>query len=110
MGSFLTTASVLMCPHGGSVSATTSNTRVRSDGALNVRPSDNFTISGCPFTLPNNKDHPCVRVEWVVAALRSTAGGDATLTRDSVGMCMAADNVPQGTVQVVATQARGAGQ
>lgn len=106
MGDFLTTASSLMCPHGGTVSVTSSNTKARADGAFVARPGDTFTIAGCPFTLPSGTAHPCVRVQWTVAALRNKAASDAALTRDSVGLCLAADSAPQGTVLVQQTQAR----
>jgi hypothetical protein len=110
MAELLTTASVLQCPHGGSVSISSTNTHAKAGGSFILRPSDTFTISGCPFTLPGPTAHPCVRVEWVVSALKSKAAGDATLTKDSTGMCMAGDNAPQGTVSVSSTQSSAKGK
>jgi hypothetical protein len=109
MASLLTTSSVLMCPHGGRVTATTSNSGAKAGDFL-VRKSDTFTITGCPFTLPNGSAHPCVRVEWVKATLRCKAAGDYLLNQDSVGLCLAADQAPQGTVLIQSTQTRAAGQ
>jgi len=40
MADFLTTASTMMCPHGGTISASTSNTKVQADGAYVLRPSE----------------------------------------------------------------------
>jgi hypothetical protein len=105
----LTSASTLMCPHGGSVSITTSNSRAKA-GAPLVRAGDTYTVAGCPFTLPGGAPHPCVRVQWIQPTTRDKAGGDAALNEQSVGLCLAADQAPQGTVQVVATQPRVAGR
>ncbi|MDT7543562.1 MAG: hypothetical protein QOE33_3466 [Acidobacteriota bacterium] len=108
MGQLLNTSSVMMCPHGGTVSIVSSNTRVQA-GAYVVRPSDTFMIAGCPLNVAG-APHPCVRVQWVVAAMRSKAAGDATLTNASVGLCLAADGAAQGTVLINSTQTRVAGQ
>jgi hypothetical protein len=108
MGELLTVSSAMVCPHGGSVSATSSNTRVKADGAYVLRPSDTFMIAGCSFA-PSGP-HPCVSVSWTTAALRGKAAGDFALTTDSVGLCLAADGAPQGTVSVVSAQLRARGQ
>jgi hypothetical protein len=112
MGQFLTTASALQCPHGGTVSASTSNTRTKADGAYVVRAGDTFSVAGCPFTLPGTPPvpHPCVRVQWLTEALRNSDASDKPLTTDSLGMCLAGDGAPQGSVIVANTQARQAGQ
>lgn len=109
MSELLTTAAVLQCPHGGSVSATTSNTHAKADGAFILRPGDTFTISGCSFTLPGVGPHPCLQVQWIVSALRNKAAGDAALHKDSVGLCLAGDSAPQGTVLVQSTQMKAKG-
>src|SRR3989442_672085 len=109
MSSLLTTSSVLMCPHGGTVTATSSNTRAKAGDFL-VRATDTFTIAGCPFTLPGPTPHPRVRVQWVKNALRCKAGGDFLLSQDSTGLCLAAHQAPQGTVLIQSTQMRAAGQ
>jgi hypothetical protein len=104
----LTTSSVLMCPHGGTVSAASSNSKAKA-GDFIVRPSDTFTIAGCPFTLPSGTPHPCMTVQWVKSTLRCKAAGDFALAQDSIGMCLAGDQAPQGTVLIQSTQARVAG-
>ena len=52
MGGLLTTDSVLMCPHGGTVTVTTSNNRVFVNGAAVLRETDEFVIPDCPFPPP----------------------------------------------------------
>lgn len=107
MAGLLTTSSILMCPHGGTVQAITSNTKVKTTDGYLLRSSDTFTIVGCAFTLP--PPHPCVRVQWVQPAEKSQAVGDFTLTEDSVGLCIAADQAVQGTVLINFTQSQVAG-
>jgi hypothetical protein len=109
MAGLLTTSSILMCPHGGTVSAITSNTRVQIGGDFAVRASDTFLIAGCPFIL-GLVPHPCMQVQWVQPAEKSQAMGDFTLTEDSVGLCVAPDQAVQGTVQIVFTQPQVAGE
>jgi hypothetical protein len=109
MAGLLNSSSVLVCPHGGTVSVVTSNTRVNAGGGAVVRAGDSFLVAGCPFIL-GLVPHPCVEVQWVVPASRSQALGDFTLTEDSIGLCTAADQAVQGTVQIVFTQPQVTGQ
>ena len=103
MSGLLTTDSTLMCPHGGSVSATTSNTHTNAGGSPVVGASDTFTISGCSFQI-SGSPHPCVQVQWQVNNERSQISGDYTLSQSSVGLCVAGDQAPQGTVIISDTQ------
>jgi hypothetical protein len=107
MGNFLTAASTMQCPHGGLVQAVPSAPSVTFGGNPIVLQTDTFTIAGCPFNVAGVL-HPCVQVKWIVAALRSTAG-NAPLTTDSVGLCVAADQAPQGTVLIINTQQKAGG-
>jgi hypothetical protein len=109
MGALLTTASTLMCPHGGTVSVITSNARASAGGAFLVRASDTFVIVGCTFQI-SGAPHPCVQVHWIVNDLRSQVLSDFTLCEASVGLCVAADQAPQGTVIISNTQQQVTGQ
>jgi hypothetical protein len=104
---FLTTTSALQCPHGGPVTGSTRNTRVKADQNFVLRSTDTFTVAGCSYTI-GTVPHPCVRVQWDVHAERHQSHGDPSLTEDSVGYCLAADGAMQGTVVVSSTQIRGA--
>jgi hypothetical protein len=108
MGNILNTSSSMMCPHGGTVSAVSSNTVANVAGAPILRGSDTFTIAGCPFMM-GTTPHPCMRVQWTVTATMHKAAGELALTADSVGLCLAADSAPQGTVQITNTQTNGKG-
>lgn len=109
MSGLLNSSSVLMCPHGGTVSAVSSNTRVNAGGGAVLRSSDTFLIAGCPF-MAGPSPHPCMTVQWVSPDTRSQVLGDFTLSEASVGLCLAGDQAPQGTVLVSNTQQQVAGQ
>ena len=107
----LTTASSLQCPHGGTVSIVSSNSKV-SAGASLALANDTFTIAGCPFQIPVGPGmvpHPCIKVQWTKTNLKATVNNQPTLSQDSVGLCLAADQAPQGPVSVVQAQAKASG-
>lgn len=108
MGKLLNESSTMMCPHGGTVSAVTSNSKAKAGGGFILRPSDTFTIAGCPFMI-GPTPHPCVTVKWVKSNMKSKAAGDFALADDSVGLCQAADQAPQGTVLIQMTQPKVSG-
>lgn len=108
MAALLNTSSVMMCPHGGTVSVTSSNSKAKAGGDFILRPSDTFTIAGCPLNI-SGAPHPCVSVKWVVSGRRSKAASDFTLNSDSVGLCQAGDQAPQGTVLINFTQSKVSG-
>jgi hypothetical protein len=102
MPALLTSASSMMCPHGGTVMATPGSTRAKA-GAPILCGSDSFTIVGCGFA-PGGTPHPCVSVTWVSTATRVKHGGNLVLHQSSVGLCVAGDQAPQGSVLINSTQ------
>lgn len=105
MPRLLTTASTLMCPHGGTVTGSPGSTKATADGII-LRATDNFSIAGCAFNV-SGVAQPCTTVQWVVTAQKVKHGGDFVLTEASVGLCLGA--APQGTVLVSATQSKVSG-
>jgi len=105
---FLTPSSSMSCPHGGTVTASTSNTRVKAGGEFVLRSTDTFTIGGCSYTI-GQVPHPCVSVRWDVHAERHESHGDPSLTEENVGWCLAGDQAAQGQVSISSTQSRAAG-
>ena len=103
-GYILTTASIITCTHGGMVSLTTSNSKVKVDGMPALLESDIHTVAGCVFTIPGPKPQPCVRVEWMAGATMCKGDGTAVLTQSSVGKCISADGITQGLAIVLQTQ------
>lgn len=109
MANLLNTSSILICPHGGTVSIVTSNTQVMVAGDPAVCASDTFLIAGCAFVIgvvPN----PCMQVQWVQPDTASQVNGDFTLSEESVGLCVAADAAVQGTVLISFTQPQVSGE
>jgi hypothetical protein len=102
----LTTASSLQCPHGGTVTIASTNTQVQAGSPLALS-TDTFTVAGCPFQIPvgtGTVPHPCVSVQWTKPNMLTTVNGTPTLAQDSVGLCLAADQAPQGPISIVQTQ------
>jgi hypothetical protein len=108
MSGLLTTASVMMCPHGGMVSASPSNSNTTAAAPI-LAGGDTCTITGCTFNI-SGVPHPCVSVQWVVTATRVKRAGDMALNASSVGLCLAADQTPQGSVLINTTQGSVTGQ
>jgi hypothetical protein len=108
MPGLLTTASVMMCPHGGTVQATPASAALQAGGAPVLNANDAFMIVGCSFNV-SGAPSPCVTVQWIQPAAQSTRGGVPTLTLASQGLCLAATQAPQGPVVVSSTQSQVAG-
>jgi len=107
-GNTLTTASTLTCPHGGTVSIVSSNTKVTVNGSPAALQSDTFTISGCSYQIPATPPipSPCVTVQWVMSDMQTTVNSTATLSQGSSGLCLAATQAPQGSVSITAGQSK----
>lgn len=101
-GTSVEVRSSLMCPHGGSIRISSTNTRVTATNFLALQ-SDVFTVTGCLFVagiIPS----PCVLVQWACPDARVTVNGTPTLSQSSVGLCLNAFGLPQGPAVVQTTQ------
>ena len=104
-------ASVL-CPHGGQVTISTPNARVIVGGQPVATFADSDTIAGCPFQVPTPggpKPQPCIRIQWTRPAQRVIISGQPALLQTSSGICLSAEQIPQGPPNIVATQPRARG-
>ena len=106
---FLTTASTIQCPHGGSAILTTTDTSLFADGTPVLLESDISAVVGCPFTLPGPKPSPCVKIEWSVGTTQLSVNGKAALIISSIGKCYSPENALQGVAIVSNTQQKGSG-
>lgn len=98
-----------MCPHGGSMTTISSNTRVLVSGQPVATMADTSTIAGCPFQIPipaGTKPQPCVLVQWLVPAVRVTVNGQPPLLQISPGLCKSAEQIPQGPPTITVNQTR----
>ena len=94
-----------ICPHGGQVTAITTNTRVLLGGQPALTMADTYTIAGCAFTV-GPKPQPCVLARWIVPAVRVRINGQQAILQSSVGLCQSAEQIPAGPPTVVVTQVR----
>ena len=102
-GNTLTLASTILCPHGGSATLMTGNTRVFADGAPLLLESDIHPVAGCPFTV-GTKYSPCIRIEWSAGAVQVSVGGTPVLVQSSIGQCVNGEGAPQGVAVIANTQ------
>ena len=104
MGQLLTTATTMLCPHGGSVSIVCSNAAANA-GTPILRVDDTFIVGGCPLNVAG-APHPCIAVKWQNPSKQTKAASGMALTTDSVGMCQAADQAAQGVVSIINQQTK----
>ena len=95
-----------MCPHGGSISIISTNVRVTAGGQPLATFGDQFMIAGCAFTIPPGKPQPCLKVQWLMPAVRVTIGGQAAILQTSSGLCLTAEQIPQGPPTITVAQTR----
>ena len=109
MPNFLTTASTIMCPHGGSLVLITGNTKAFAMGSPILTVNDVHSVTGCLFNV-SGAPSPCVSVRWQAGAVKvAVNNGQAALLQSSVGLCYNAANAPQGAAVVANTQLKGSG-
>lgn len=108
----LTTSSVILCPHGGTVSLTTANSVCQIEGAPALLQSDQHTVSGCPFQKPLTPPvpSPCVTVQWLTGATRTRVNGTPVLLQTSSGLCLSGESIPQGAPIIAMVQSSAKGQ
>lgn len=104
----LTTTSTVMCPHGGQAVLSTSNTDAKVRGAPALLLSDRHTIAGCVFA-PGGVASPCLSIQWLTGTTQATVRGVPLLLQSSVGLCLNAAQIPQGTAVVLQTQTEAMG-
>jgi hypothetical protein len=108
MPTFVQVGATLICPHGGQIQIVPGNARVSLSSQPAGTVSDQYMVAGCSFMI-GTKPQPCMTVQWIVPATRVTIGGQPAVLQSSTGMCMSADQIPNGPPQVVVTQLRAQG-
>jgi hypothetical protein len=94
----------MMCPHGGQITTISSNVRVLVSSQPVATFADTSLVAGCAFAPV--KPQPCVRVQWLAPAVRVMVGGQPALLQTSPGLCLSAEQIPQGAPIPVAGQMR----
>jgi hypothetical protein len=95
----------ITCPHGGQVTVVARSARVSLGGKPPLLVDDQATVAGCAFNV-SGAPSPCVRVQWLLPAVRVTVEGTAVLLQSSVGLCVNAAGAPQGPAVVMGHQTR----
>ena len=103
-GYILTTASQVICTHGGKAILTTANTMMKIDSMPALLETDIHPVAGCPFTVPPGKPQPCIRIEWSAGAVMCKSNGTPVLIQSSVGKCISAEGATQGVAIIIQTQ------
>jgi hypothetical protein len=99
-GTLVQQGATVLCSHGGQVTPTAPNPRVRLSGALAVSLAAPWTVAGCP--LPPNAGGPCVTAMWSAGTVRVRSVGQPLVVQTGTATC-----APTGApVQVVVTQVR----
>jgi hypothetical protein len=96
---------VAMCPHGGQITTISSNARVLVAGMPVATIADTSIVAGCAFATAAGPQ-PCVKVQWTTPATMAQVMGQPPLTELSIGICIAANGVPNGPAVIVSTQPR----
>ncbi len=102
MGSpVVTSATTVMCGHGGSATHVPTQVRVRVGGSPVGVSSDQHVVAGC--SLSTSSGPFCTVLTWTVPAVRVTAGGTPVLVQTSTPMGVGPGLVVSGQVRVSAT-------
>jgi hypothetical protein len=98
-----TTASTMTCPHGGTIILTTSNAKMKVQGAFALLVTDVHIVAGCPFAV-GPKYQPCVTVRWSAGATETNVDGTPVLIQTSIGTCYSVEQIPQGVAVIAQVQ------
>jgi hypothetical protein len=67
-------------------------------------------VAGCVFTVPGPKPQPCVMVKWLLPSVRVLVTGQPAMLIPAPGtgpgLCLSAEQIPQGPPIVSAVQPR----
>jgi hypothetical protein len=109
MGFLLDAGVTITCPHAGTATVTPRATRVSLGGKPPLLVDDVVTITGCSLNIAGAPS-PCLRVQWLLPAMRVMVESSPVLLDSSVGLCVNAAGAPQGTALVTGFQTRVQGQ
>lgn len=88
----LTTASTVLCAHGGTATPLAPSPRVRVAGAPAVAFAPGYVVAGCPFPPPPAGNGPCTTAQWLLGSARVTLGGQPAVVGGGLSL-----STPTGT-------------
>jgi len=113
-GYLLHTNATAQCAHFAAVNIAPGQTRVQASDRFVATSNSALNVVGvCPFQVPvpgGTKPQPCITVRWSMVSTRVLADGKAVLLQPSLGtgpgICLSAEQIPQGPPMVSAMQLR----
>jgi hypothetical protein len=102
----------MQCFHAAPVATAPTQPRVLVSGQPVAIATNQLLVTGCPFTLPTTppKPQPCVRVQWLMLSTRILVSGQPAMLQvapgSGAGICLSAEQIPQGAPFVTAMQNR----
>lgn len=97
----VTSATTVMCGHGGSTTHSPTQVRVQVGGSPLAVSSDQHVVAGC--SLSTSSGPFCTVLTWTMPALRVTVSGVPVLVQTSTPMGVGPGVVVAGQVRVSAT-------
>jgi hypothetical protein len=105
MTNLLHVNATVSCPHGGTATLVPSQPRVTVSTQPAASLSGQWVIVGCAFTA-GTKPQPCVTIRWITPAARVSTVGQNVVTQASSGICLSAEQIPQGPPVISVVQQR----
>jgi len=109
-GLLLHVNAVMQCTHGVPAQIVPAQPRVLVSGQPVATMSSQVLVAGCPFTVPGPKPQPCITVKWLMPSARVLVMGQPAMLQPAPGtgpgLCVSAEQIPNGPPIVSAVQPR----
>ena len=109
-GFVLHSNAVVQCTHGIPAQIPPVQPRVLVSGQPVATTASGLLVAGCPFTIPGPKPQPCVTIKWLLPSVRVLVMGQPALLQPALGvgpgLCLSAEQIPNGPPMVSAVQPR----
>ena len=105
MANVLPANAAISCPHGGTASLQSMQTRVSASGQIVADLSGQWVITGCSFTV-GGRPQPCMTVHWTTAATQVSVLGHNVVTQGSTGVCLSIEGTAHGALIIAGVQQR----
>jgi hypothetical protein len=104
----------VQCFHGAPATISPGLPKVLVGGQVVATTSSQVVVPpGCPFQVPappGTKPQPCATIKWGTVATKVLVGGNPALLGPAVGtaagICLSAEQIPQGAPSITAMQTR----
>ncbi len=101
------------CTHAAPATIVPAQARVMVSGQPVATMASQIVVAGCPFQIPVppvTKPQPCITIKWLMPSTRVLVGGVPAMLVPAPGagpgLCLSAEQIPQGPPIVSAVQPR----